>query len=188
MGPHQSMPQACEPVKGHVSLGSDCVCSRDARNRFVPPVPKLDTAAPSAGPQPDAGGEDEPASSIGRPPTVERNARPRTGRYRSSCAERQRADEAQDSLQSAPEPQCAVRCPAVRGPAPSHGIRIFLLRSSRVRRAFPTPSSDLVRGGFAALPAVRLCVASSSENDDGNSGHIAVGTQRVDGSFPRTVS
>lgn len=68
-----------EPVKGRVSLGSGCVCSRAARSLFFPHVPKLDTAALSARPQPDAGGEGEPASGIGRPSTVERNARPRTG-------------------------------------------------------------------------------------------------------------
>jgi hypothetical protein len=68
-----------EHVKGQLSLGSGCACSRAARNRFIPPVPRLDTAAPSAGPQPDAGGEDEPASDIGRPSTVERNASRRTG-------------------------------------------------------------------------------------------------------------
>ncbi len=67
-----------EPVKGQVSLGSGCACSRVARNLFIPLVPKLDTAAPITRPKPDAGGEDEPASGIGRPSTVERNARPRT--------------------------------------------------------------------------------------------------------------
>jgi hypothetical protein len=68
-----------EPVKGQLSLGSGCACSRVARNRFVPHVPRLDIAALSAGLKPDAGGEDEQASGIDRPPTVERNARPRTG-------------------------------------------------------------------------------------------------------------
>jgi hypothetical protein len=66
-------------VKGQLSLGSGCVCSRAARNRFVQHVPRLDIAVPSAGLQPNAGGEDEPASSIGRPSTVERNAGRRTG-------------------------------------------------------------------------------------------------------------
>jgi hypothetical protein len=68
-----------EPVKGQVSLGSGYVCSKAARNRFVPHVPRLDTAALNAGSKPDAGGEDEQASGIDRPPTVESNARPRTG-------------------------------------------------------------------------------------------------------------
>jgi hypothetical protein len=67
-----------EPVKRQVSLGGGCVYSRVARNLFIPLVPKLDTAAPSARPKRDAGGEDEPASGIGTPSTVERNARPRT--------------------------------------------------------------------------------------------------------------
>ena len=44
-----------------------------------------------------------------------------------------------------------------RGPAPSRRFRIFLLRSSGVRRAFHTPSVAAPASGFAAPPAVRLC-------------------------------
>jgi hypothetical protein len=76
---HIKVAASREPVKGHVSPGSGSVCSRAARNPFVPHLPRLDTVVPSAALQPDAGGEDEPASSIGRPSTVERNAGRRTG-------------------------------------------------------------------------------------------------------------
>ena len=80
-----------------------------------------------------------------------------------------------------------IRCPAVRGPAPSHGIRIFLLRSSRVRRAFPTPSSDLdaavlqpfLPPGFASRHRARTAMAPAGTLPSAPAGR---------GSFPRTVS
>jgi hypothetical protein len=67
-----------ESVKRQVSLGSGSACSKAARNHFVRHGRRLDTAALNVSSKPDAGGEDEQASGIDRPPTVERNARPRT--------------------------------------------------------------------------------------------------------------
>jgi hypothetical protein len=80
-----------------------------------------------------------------------------------------------------------IWCPAARGPAPSHGIQIFLLRSSRVRRAFPTPCSELdttvlqpfLPPGFASRHRARTAMAPAGTLPSAPAGR---------GSFPRTVS
>jgi hypothetical protein len=65
------------PVKGRVGvgLGRDHAYSRDARRTFVPPIPKPGTVAPSAAPPLVAGDAGVPADSIGKPPTVGKDAR-----------------------------------------------------------------------------------------------------------------
>jgi len=63
------------PVKGHVGLGRDHAYSRDARRTFVPLIPKPGTVAPSAARPLVAGDAGVPTSSIGKPPTVGKNAR-----------------------------------------------------------------------------------------------------------------
>jgi hypothetical protein len=84
-------------------------------------------------------------------------------------------------------PAVRIGCPAERGPAPNRGFRIFLLRSSRVRRAFPTPSSDLdaavlqpfLPSGFASRDRARTAMAPAGTLPSVPAGRA---------SFPRTVS
>jgi len=63
------------PVKGHVGLGRDHAYSRDARRNFVPPIPKPGTVARSAARPLVAGDAGVPADSIGKLPTVGKDAR-----------------------------------------------------------------------------------------------------------------
>ena len=142
LGPHHKMPQDSMPVKGLVSLGSDTVCSRAARNPFTPPIPKPDTVALSAAPRLDAGGEDGPASSIGGLPTVGQNARLRTASIGLVGLNAYGQRQPRPALSRRRTRRPSVRSSRARASA-SNRIRFFLLRSSRVRRAFRTPPPQL---------------------------------------------
>ena len=134
------------PVKGLVGLARDGVCSRDARSPFDPPIPRPDTVAPSAEPRRGDGGDDEPAGSIGRPPTGGKNVRLSAGGIAVAVPSvvRQRPPKPR---RRSPRPRtrhARVRRRGARVSAQPRPPGFFLLRSSRVRRALrPVPAQSL---------------------------------------------
>jgi hypothetical protein len=166
------------PVKGQVSLGSDTVCSRTARNPFTPHILRPDTVAPSAAPKLVAGGEDGPASSIGGPPTVEKNAKPKTGSTGlvapNAGGQRQHRPASRRRRTRRP----SVRRSRARASAQQRNPDFFaaIVPGAKCISHDLTP---ILAGGFVALPAARRCAELSSGNGDGDSEPVCLGADRL---------
>ena len=77
LGPKTSLLASLEHVKGLVGLARDLVCSKNARNRFAPPIPKPDIAVPSVARRLGDGGRNVAAGSIARNRKCGKNGRPK---------------------------------------------------------------------------------------------------------------
>jgi hypothetical protein len=146
------------PVKGHVGLGRDHASSRDARRPSVPPIPKPGTVARSAARPLVAGDAGVPADSIGKPPTVAKNARLNvdgTGPgVRSGSKQRQHKHHfLPRRISRAPVRRRSARASAQRQ------IQIFLAATVRGAKCTLRSPVAALASDSAALLAARLCVA-----------------------------
>ena len=181
-------------VKGLVGLGSAAVCSRAVRSSFAPLIPKLDTAAPGAGPPRGAGGNNAPAGTIARPPTVGKNDRLNPDGI--AAAAPNAAVTPRPSKGVLPHPILVIRarCRPARVSA-QPGNRIFSAATAQAATSRSHALTPIPLSGFAARLAVRRCGASSNGNgggatapvtlDAGWAPTVAEGLELRGQSFPR---
>jgi hypothetical protein len=189
---HHQLAAIPGPVKGRVGLGSAAVCSRAARNSFVPPIPKPDIAVPSVGPPPGAGDDDAPAGSIGKPPMVGKNGRLNPGAIAVD------APNAAGLPRKGPPPHRILPAPTRPRPArvsAQPGKANFWAATARAVKITSSAPVAVRARSFAVPPAAKPCGACSSGSGsgdtapgwpDGHEGHPrAAGPELVVRYFPR---
>ena len=133
------MPQAASQSRGRSASAAAVPAQglRETVSSHMSPGSILQPRVPAR--SPNAGGEDEPASGIVRPSTVERNARPRTGGIGPGALNASEPRKFRTACSRHPIPQCASDVQPCEGQRPATESGFFCCDRPGCEEHFPRP-------------------------------------------------